>query len=69
MPSEDTQFKGRGVGLTHQTQPICTKFPAEYDAILRQLPNRAEKIRQWVIEGMEREDIAPKKLSENTNML
>ncbi len=35
--------------------PICVKFSTEVDEKLRSLPNRSEKIRQWVIEGLERE--------------
>ncbi|PHJ59583.1 hypothetical protein VF14_08910 [Nostoc linckia z18] len=39
--------------------PICVKFTTDVDEILRSLPNRSEKIRQWVIEGLEREGLLP----------
>jgi hypothetical protein len=50
-------FKGKGLGTHDATRPICAKFPPDVDAILRSLPDRSEKIRQWVIEGMQREGL------------
>ncbi|MDM9583122.1 hypothetical protein [Nostoc sp. GT001] len=37
--------------------PICVKFSTEVDELLRSLPSRSDKIRQWVIEGLEREGL------------
>lgn len=53
---EATQFKDTGVGVGSVT-PIATRFPADIDALLRSLPNRSEKIREWVIEGLKREGL------------
>jgi hypothetical protein len=50
-------FAGKGLGTHDATRPICAKFPPDIDAILRSLPDRSEKIRQWVIEGMQREKL------------
>lgn len=57
MPKENTQFQGYGVGIPRTIAPIPVKYPPEVDAILRSLPNRSEKIRQWVLEGMRREGL------------
>ena len=54
-PSPKTRFKDKGEGIGHTNKPICAAFPPEIDIILRALPNRSEKIRQWVIQGMQRE--------------
>lgn len=43
------------VGISGKSDPISTKYPPDVEAILRSLPNRSEKIRQWVIEGMKRD--------------
>ncbi len=55
------KFQDTGLGTTNQQQPISTKYPPEVDKILRSLPNRSEKIRQWVIEGLEREGLLTEK--------
>jgi hypothetical protein len=53
---EATQFKGTGAGIG-SVAPIPTRYPADIDALLRSLPNRSEKIREWVIEGLKREGL------------
>lgn len=53
-PSPNTRFNGAKVdGNTG----ICVKFPTSVDSILRSLPNRSAKIREWVIEAMLREGL------------
>lgn len=49
--SKKTQFKDKGVGVAQKT-PLSFAIPDPYDEILRTLPNRSEKIRQWVIKAM-----------------
>jgi hypothetical protein len=56
--SEATQFKDFGLGLG-KVKPIPTRYPPDVDALLRSLPNRSEKIREWVIEGLKREGLQP----------
>jgi hypothetical protein len=36
---------------------IGVRLPEWADAIVRLLPNRAEKLRQWIIEGIEKEGL------------
>lgn len=45
------------VGISGKSDPISTKYPPDIEKILRSLPSRSEKIRQWVIEGMKREGL------------
>ncbi|MCC5636309.1 hypothetical protein LC593_10655 [Nostoc sp. CHAB 5844] len=45
------------IGIKSGQSPISTKYPEEIEKILRSLPNRSEKIRQWVIEGMRKEGL------------
>lgn len=47
----------RGKDIPHTVQPISVKYPAEVDAVLRSLPDRSERIRQWVIEGLRRDGL------------
>ncbi|MBD2776754.1 hypothetical protein [Iningainema tapete] len=49
--SKKTQFKDKGVGVGRRN-PIAFAMPDPYDEILRSLPNRSEKLRQWVIKCM-----------------
>lgn len=46
-----TQFKPIQVGLSRK-KPLSFVIPDPYDEILRSLPNRSEKLRQWVIKAM-----------------
>lgn len=55
--SKKTQFKSTGVGLTHKNKTFGFKIPDKYEDVLELLPNRSQKIRQWVIEGMIREGL------------
>ncbi len=34
--------------------PVCTRLPESLDEEIKALPNRAELIRLWIIEGYER---------------
>jgi hypothetical protein len=52
-----TKFTGYGLGINHDHKPVCVNLPPEIDAIVRSLPNRSEKLRQWIIEGVEREGL------------
>lgn len=47
----------RGLGLKHDTKPVCTKLPPDVDAVLRELPNRSDFIRDAIREKMEREGL------------
>lgn len=51
------KFKGCGLGTKKKTPPICVKFPPNIDAILRELPDRSESIRRWVLKGIEEEGL------------
>lgn len=53
-PDYKTRWQGQGQDLA-KVKPIPVRFPPKVDEKLRSLSNRSEKIRQWVIEGMERE--------------
>lgn len=54
---EHVASQDKGIGLKHHQSPVCVKLPPEIDAIVRSLPNRSHKLRQWIIEGMEREGL------------
>ncbi|MFL9823187.1 hypothetical protein AB0756_39795 [Tolypothrix campylonemoides VB511288_2] len=51
------KYQNTGLGTTDKQQPISVKYPPKVDAILRNLPKRSDKIRQWVLEGMRREGL------------
>lgn len=38
-------------------KPVCVALPIEADEVVRALPNRSEKLRQWIVEGMRREGL------------
>ena len=57
--NEHTQFKSRGVGVSHNHKPISVMLPAEIDAIVRSLDNRSEFVRQAIIEKLQREGLLP----------
>lgn len=57
MPKEDTQFKGRGIGIKNKQKPVSVMLPQEIDKIVRSLPNRSEYIRQAIAEKLEREGL------------
>ncbi|MDF5715037.1 MAG: hypothetical protein PUP92_19020 [Rhizonema sp. PD38] len=54
--SKKTQFKDKGVGVGRKP-PLSFQIQDPYDEILRSLPNRSEKIREWVIQGMLKEGL------------
>ncbi|MDF5724118.1 MAG: hypothetical protein PUP91_27360 [Rhizonema sp. PD37] len=45
-------FVSQGKDIGGEVKVIGCKFPPEVDAVLRTLPNRSEKLRQWVIQCM-----------------
>lgn len=51
------QAWNQGKGIPHDIKPIAVKFPGDVDAVLRSLPDRSERIRQWVIAGMKSEGL------------
>lgn len=59
MSKEQTQFKGKGLGIKHRQSPICVMLPPDLDAYVRSLPNRSEWLRQAIKEKMERELLSP----------
>ena len=50
-------FVSEGKNIGSQVGVIGCKFPPEIDEILRSLPNRSDKIREWVIQGLVREKL------------
>ncbi|MCC5644771.1 hypothetical protein LC607_17865 [Nostoc sp. CHAB 5824] len=57
--NDSKRIKGVGLGTTDKQAPICVKLPPDIDTVVRSLPNRSDKIRQWIIEGMRREGLLP----------
>ncbi|MDX2100542.1 MAG: hypothetical protein SFW36_22420 [Leptolyngbyaceae cyanobacterium bins.59] len=50
-----TRFQSRGVGVKHNTKPICVLLPEDLDTYVRNKPNRSEWLRQVIAEAMQRE--------------
>jgi metal-responsive CopG/Arc/MetJ family transcriptional regulator len=59
MPKEDTQFKGKGLGVKHKQKPVSVMLPQEIDVVVRSLPNRSEYIRQAIAEKLEKDGLLP----------
>ena len=57
MPKEDTQFKGKGIGVTHKQKPVSVMLSKEIDTIVRSLPNRSEYIRQAIAEKLKKDGL------------
>lgn len=57
MSKEKTQFKGRGLGVTHKQKPVSVMLPPEMDSVVRALPNRSDFIRQAIAEKLEKEGL------------
>ena len=57
MPKEDTQFKGKGIGVKHKQKPVSVMLPQEMDAIVRSLPNRSEYIREAIAEKLKKDGL------------
>lgn len=55
MAFKDFEFKSEGKGIRHDQRPICAKFPAHIDQILRAMPDRSEYVRK-AVERQLRED-------------
>jgi hypothetical protein len=51
-----TQFQVQG-NEPLAKQSLTVRLPESADAIARNLPDRSEKLRQWILEGMEREKL------------
>jgi hypothetical protein len=51
----ETRFKPLGVGVKHDTKPICVLLPTELDAYVRSLPNRSQWLREAIAEKMARD--------------
>lgn len=52
MPSSDTQFQGKGVGTKHGEAPISIRFSSKVRALLKQMPNAQDYVRQAVEEKL-----------------
>ena len=50
-----TRFQSSGVGIKHDTKPVCVMLPEYLDAYLRSKPNRSQWLRQIIAEAVERE--------------
>lgn len=64
MPSKNpnnhqTRFRGKGVGLTAQTQALSIRFPPDVLEALRANPARQDFVRAAVIEKLERDALLP----------
>ena len=57
MPKEDTQFKGKGIGVKHKQKPVSVMLPPEIDTIIRSLPNRSEYIRKAIAEKLKKDGL------------
>ena len=57
MPKEDTQFKGKGVGVKHNQKPVSVMLPSELDKVVRSLPNRSDYIRQAIAEKLAKDGL------------
>lgn len=57
MPKEDTQFKSKGVGVTHKHKPVSVMLPSEVDVVVRSMPNRSEYIRKAIAEKLIRDGL------------
>lgn len=55
-PDVLTQFQVQG-NEPLAKQSLTVRLPQSVDAIARNLPNRSEKLRQWILEGLEREKL------------
>jgi hypothetical protein len=49
------QFKGKGLGIKHNSQPVSVLLPPEIDALIRALPNRSDWMRRVLTEAAQRE--------------
>jgi hypothetical protein len=47
----------KGLGTKKKQSPISVKLPPEIDSIVRSLPDRSEKLREWIIEGMKKDGL------------
>lgn len=52
MPSSDTQFEGKGVGTKHGESPISIRFSSKVRALLKEMPNAQDFVRQAVEEKL-----------------
>lgn len=59
-------FVSQGKNIGGEVKVIGCKFPPEVDAVLRTLPNRSEKLREWVIKCMVEEGLLEKPPSTQT---
>lgn len=50
-------FLPQGKGIGGKSKAMSAKFPPAIQEILENLPNRSDKIREWVIAGMIREGL------------
>lgn len=57
MSKENTQFKGKGIGVKHKQKPVSVMLPSEIDAVVRSLPNRSEYIRQAIAEKLKKDGL------------
>jgi len=65
-----TRFKSQGVGVKHESKPICVMLPPELDEYVRSLPNRSEWLRAAITEKMERDkQLAPSAQQDQSSVL
>jgi predicted GNAT superfamily acetyltransferase len=51
----DTQFKGKGIGTSSNSKPVCVMLPPDLDEFVRGLPDRSQWLREAIREKIERE--------------
>ncbi|MBD2776756.1 hypothetical protein [Iningainema tapete] len=54
---EATQYKSTGLGIGSGRKSYAFKIAQKYDHVLENLPNKSEKFREWIIQGMLREGL------------
>lgn len=54
---EDGKFKPKGVGVRHGANPLTVKVAPELRAIIDALPDKPDRLRRWIFEGMQRDGL------------
>lgn len=66
----ETRFPSTSLGTREDIRPLTVRVPPEIDTIVRNLPDRSQQLRKWIIEGMKRDGLLPPDYTERkTNEL
>lgn len=52
-----TRIQGTGLGTKESIPPLTVRVPPDIDAIIRSLPDRSQRLRKWIIEGLEKDGL------------